>query len=229
MFGKGDGLTRTTGTTGTTDAMDVVLRLHRQTKVKDVSNGRYVDTTCCHIRSYQDAHITATQLLQAMCPHLLRHGAMKRRHGMTLLRQHIGQAIGFDLGAGEYNGLLQISITQVMIQQLFLMDQVIRPVQRLGNLFVTIRGTGQFESTRLLHQARGQRHDARREGGREHQCLVTMLTEVVDVFQIFGKAQIQHTVGFVNDQRFNFSQMNLTTLRQVQQTTRCGHYDERTP
>lgn len=102
-----------------------------------------------------------------------------------------------------------------MVEQLFLMDQVVGPVQRLGNLCMAIRGARQFESTRLLHQACGQRHDAWRKGSREHQGLLTVLTQMIDIFQILGKAQIQHTVGLVDDQCLHFGQMDLTTLRQV--------------
>ena len=103
-----------------------------------------------------------------------------------------------------------------MVEQLFLVDHVVGPVQRLRDLRMAIRGAGQLQATRRLHQARGQRHNARREGGREHQRLIAMLAEMIDVFQIFGKAQIQHAVGLIDDQCFDFRQMDLTALRQIE-------------
>ena len=161
-----------------------------------------------------------------MGTHLLWHRAMQRCNGVALLGQRIGQTVGFYLSAGEDNRLLQFGITQVMIQQLFFVNHVVGPVQRLRNLGMTIRRTGQFQAARVLHQAGSQRHNARCECGREHEGLLTLLAQMVNVFQIFGKAQIQHTVGFINDQRLHVGQMNLAALSQIQQTARSGNHQK---
>ncbi len=185
-----------------------------------MGNGGHIDTTGRHIGGDQYTHLATTQLLQTMGTHLLRHSTMQGRNGVALFSQRIGQTIGFYLGAGENDGLFQFGITQVMIQQFFLMDHVIGPVQRLGNLGMAIRGAGQLEATRVLHQAGRQRHDARCKRGREHEGLLTLLAEVINVFQIFRKAQIEHTVSFIHDQRLHIGEVNLTALREVEQTTR---------
>ena len=221
MFGKGNGLTGATGTTRTTDTVHIVFCLHGQTKVKDVGDAWHVDTTGRHVGGNQHTHLTSAQLLQTVRTHLLWHGTVQRRDSMALLGECIGQTVGFDLGAGKHNGLFQICITQVMVEQLFFMNQIISPMQRLGNLAMTICGTCQFQTTRGLHQTRCQRHDARGKGGREHECLITVFTQMINILQIFSKTQIEHTVSFVNDQCFDIGQMNLTTPCQIQQTTRC--------
>ena len=75
-----------------------------------------------------------------------------------------------------------------------------------------------------MHHAHGQLLNAWRKGGAEHHGLLALAGHLVDVGQVVREAQVQHTVGFVNHQEFNFVQFDLHGALQVKQTTRCGHH-----
>ncbi len=81
-----------------------------------------------------------------------------------------------------------------------------------------------MHALRLTHDACGQLLNARRECGAEHHGLLAVDGELVDLSQIIGKAQVEHTVGFVHHQELDLVQLDLHGALQVEQTAGCGHH-----
>ncbi len=152
---------------------------------------------------------------------------MQRDGRKALLLQVIGQAVAFDLRAGEDDGLIDGAVAQPVVQQLALVLGVVGPVQRLldvGVLF--LRGVDLHPlhaGAAVVHDAHGQLLDARGEGGAEHHGLLARSRQVVDLGQVIGKAQIQHAVGLVHDQELHLVQLDLLRALQVQQAAGRGH------
>ena len=77
---------------------------------------------------------------------------------------------------------------------------------------------------RLAHHTRGQLHDARRKRGAEHHGLLALNGELIDFGQVIGKAEVEHAVGFVNDEELHLIEFDLHAALQVKQTAWRSHH-----
>ena len=141
----------------------------------------------------------------------------------AFLHQVIGQTIALNLRAGKHNRLVDGSVAQVVIQQLALVGHVVRPHQRLGDGGMLFVRRVDFDALWLTHHAGGELHDARRKRRAEHHGLLALDGELVDFGQVVGKAEIEHAVGFVNDEELHLVELDLHAALQVQQTARRSH------
>ncbi|CRY21994.1 Uncharacterised protein [Yersinia enterocolitica] len=73
-----------------------------------------------------------------------------------------------------------------------------------------------------MQQLASQTFNLIREGGGEQQVLTLGWQFCQNTADIVNKAHIQHTVGFVQYQNFNFGQINSVLMFQIQQTARGG-------
>ena len=79
-------------------------------------------------------------------------------------------------------------------------------------------------SVASAHDAQGQLPHLGGKGGGEHECLLAIGAELVNLGKRLGKAQIKHAVGLIEHQRLHGIQPQLAAALQVQQASGCGHY-----
>ena len=187
----------------------------------------HVDTACGHVSCHQELDLALAQRLQAAVAQALAQGAVQCNSSETSLLQVFGQAVTFDLGAGKHDRLLDGGITQPMVQHGTLVREVVSPVELLLDLAVLLLRRVDLDLLRLAHDAGSQLLDARRKRGAEHHGLAALGGQGVDFGQVFGKAQVQHAVGFVHHQELHFFQLDLHAALQVQQAARGGYHQVR--
>ena len=149
---------------------------------------------------------------------------MKSHGAEAFLHQIVGQSVAFDLGACKNNRLVNGGVTQHVVQQLAFVGHVVGPQQRLRDRCMLLMRRVDFNTLRLAHHASGQLHDARRKRSAEHHGLLALNSELVDFCQVIGKAEVQHTVGFVHHQKLHLVQLDLQAALQIKQTAWRGHY-----
>jgi hypothetical protein len=76
-----------------------------------------------------------------------------------------------------------------------------------------------------MHHAHGQLLDARRKRGAEHHGLLALGGQLVQLGQVVREAQVEHAVGFVDNQKLHLVELDLHRALQIQQTARRGHHE----
>ena len=82
-----------------------------------------------------------------------------------------------------------------------------------------------LDAHRVAQQRLRQRLHRGRKSGREKQVLPLHGQQGQDARQLFGKAQVEQAVGFVEHQRRDTAQAERVVVDQVQQAPRRGHHD----
>ena len=181
----------------------------------------HVDAARGDVGRHQNLHLAVPQRHQAAVAQPLAERAVQRDGREARLLQVAGQAVAFDLRAGEDDGLADRRVAQPMVEQLPLVVGVVGPVQRLldvGVLFLRRVDLHPLHvGAALVHHAQRQLLDARRKRGREHHGLLALRGELVDFGQVVGKAQVEHAVGLVDDEELHLVQLDLHRALQVQQ------------
>ena len=202
--------------------MGVIFRFHRQTVVENVGNRGHVDTACGYIGRHQNLYLTIAQRHQTAVTQTLAQRTVQRNGVETFLLQIACQTVAFDLRAGKHNRLVNGRITQPVVEQLAFVVRVVRPEQCLFDVGVFFLGRVDGHAAGFAHHACCQLLNAGRKRRAEHHGLFARDGELVDFRQIIGKTQIQHTVGFVNDQELHLVEFNLHGALQIQQTSGRG-------
>ena len=204
--------------------MDVILRFHWQAIVDDVRDAGDVDAASGNVGCDQNFGAAITQRLQATIAHHLWHRAVQAGSSIARLAQLVGQLIGLDLRRGKHDGLPHRFVLQIVFENRIFVRHVVVPMQTLFDVLMHVLRAGELDFLRAAHHVRRQLHDARREGGAEHERAVTFDRGDVNGFQILGEAEIQHAISFVHDERLHGFEIDLTVAVQVEQTTRrCDH------
>src|SRR3990167_5246240 len=227
-LGKRDGQAIATRTASTANAVGVVLGLHGQAEVEHMGDRGHIDATCCHIGSHQNLHLAIAQCHQTAIAQTLAQGTVQCNGRKAFLLQVVGQAIALHLGAGKNDGLVDRGVTQPVVQHLALVLGVVGPVQHLldvGMLLLRrVNGDLLHRRTSVVHHAHGQLLDAGREGSAEHHGLLALGGQLVQFGQVVRETQVEHAVGFVNDQELHLVELDLHRALQVQQAARGGHH-----
>ncbi|MNV38024.1 hypothetical protein D3C71_1295620 [compost metagenome] len=126
------------------------------------------------------------------------------------------------LGAVEHQHLLPVTFTDHLGQQ-FPLTLLVYEVHALFDLLRRGIAARHFNRCRVVQQLVGQPFDIVGEGRREQQVLTLGRQLGQHAADIMDKAHIQHAVGFVQHQNFNFGQVNGALVFQIQQATRCCH------
>ena len=189
-----------------------------------MADGGHVDAAGGHVGGHQNLHLAVAQGHQATVAQALAQGSVQGHGREAVLLQVGGQAIALDLGAGKHNGLVDVRVTQPVVQQLALVVGVVGPEQHLANVAVALLRRIDLHALGFTHHAGGQLLNARREGGAEHHGLATVDGELVDLGQVIGEAQVEHAVGFVDHQELHLVELDLLRSLQIQQAARRGHH-----
>ena len=118
-------------------------------------------------------------------------------------------------------------VAQPVIEQGTLVRGMVGPVQFLRDAGVPLLGRIDMHlvgSVASAHDAQGQLPHLGGKGGGEHECLLAIGAELVNLGKLLGKAQIKHAVGLIKHQRLHGIQPQLAAALQVQQAAGGGHY-----
>ena len=111
-----------------------------------------------------------------------------------------------------------------MVKQLAFVRRIVGPEQNLLDVGVLFLRAVNGHALWLTHNTGSQLLDARREGCAEHHGLFATDSELVQLGQIIGEAQIQHAIGFIDHQKLHLVQLDLHGALQIQQTAwGCYH------
>ena len=147
---------------------------------------------------------------------------MQGNSAETVLLQVVSQAVALDLRARKHDSLVDGGVTQPVVQQLALVLGVVGPEQHLLDVGVLFLRAVDGDALWLAHHAGSQLLNARREGRAEHHRLLTAHGQLVEFGQIVRETQVQHAVGFVDDQEADLVQLDLHRALQVEQTAWRG-------
>ena len=112
-----------------------------------------------------------------------------------------------------------------MVEHGAFVGEVVCPVELLLDLGVSFLWAVDLYLLWVAHDTGGQLLDARRKGSAKHHCLAAIGCELVDFGQIVSKAQVEHAVGFVNNQELDLFEFDLHGALQVKQAAWSG-YDQ---
>ena len=181
---------------------------------------RHVDAAGGDVGRDQDLHLAVAQRHQAAGTQTLAQGTVQCHGREADLLQLFSQRIALDLGAGEDDRLVDGRVAQPMVKQLALVFLAVTPEQLLLDAAVLVLRRIDLHLLRRTHHALGQALDARREGGAEHHGLVALDGQLVDLGQVVRETQVEHAVGFVDDQELDLVELDLTVALQVEQAAR---------
>jgi len=185
--------------------------------------GQLVDIEAAggNIGGDQNAYLAGLEIRQRLGARTLALVAVDRGGGEAVFIELLGKTVGAVLGAGKYQHLFPVVGANQIRQQLALALAVDR-VNHLGDQLGGGVAARHFDQRRGVEDAVCQRLDLFREGGGEQQVLALLGQQGQHFADIVDKAHVEHAVGFVKDEDFNFRQVEGFLVDVVEQATRRG-------
>ena len=204
--------------------MHIVLGDHRQLEVHDLRQFVDVDAARGDVGGHQRLQLAGLELGQRAGAGGLALVAVNRERGDSALVQMLGQTIRQMLGAREDQRLRPVA-RFVQVHQQFLLAAAIADHDFLGNLRGGRALTGDFDFSRIVHQAGGEIFDLRREGRGEQQVLARFRQHREHAADVPNEAHVEHAIRFVEHQHFDLRQVDSTLLHVIEQAARGGDED----
>ncbi|SKT88967.1 Uncharacterised protein [Mycobacteroides abscessus subsp. abscessus] len=192
--------------------------------VDDVRDVVDVDSAGGHVGGHQHVDLTGPERCQRLFPSDLSKVTVHSADREATLGQLVGNLLGGALGAGEDHGGappvgLQNPADQFdLVQRVRAVHELLRGVVHRGGLRVLGANV-----RRAVHEGASQGDDRVRHGRREQHRLAARIggrRQGQDAFDIGQEAQVQHFVGFVEDQHGQSAELQVPLLGQVQQAAR---------
>ncbi|KFB68492.1 MAG: hypothetical protein CAPSK01_001888 [Candidatus Accumulibacter vicinus] len=202
--------------------MDVVLRRARQFKVDDVRQFVNVEAARGNVGGDQHQDRTLLESFERLQALLLALVAMDRVGGNPGLLQFAGEPVGFDLGAGEHQHLIEIGRLQEFDQQRALglgRHRVDAVGDRLGHGVAP----GHFDQHRRLEHAVGQFLDLFRERRREQQALPLPGQQVDDARDVGDEAHVEHSIRLIEHERLHAGEVEALLFKEIEQPAGGRH------
>jgi len=137
-------------------------------------------------------------------------------------QQALDQLIDAIASLGKYQHLLPALLAQQVHEQVGLAFLVHRhqPLLDRGRCGVA---RADFDAQRVVQGQAGEHADLLGEGGGEQQRLTLARQGGINRLQLFGKAQVEHAVGFVEHQCLYLIELHRILAEQVEQSAGRGH------
>ncbi len=212
-----------TGTPSTAYAVDVDFRIAGQLDVDHHVQRVNVQTTGGYVGRHQHRGATVGEHRQHLVTVTLFQVAMQADGGNALGRQVIHGFLHLLLGEAERYARRRAEMREHLghgVHALFRRDLV----ETLLDLVIGVEGFS-FHLLRRAHEFRRQLLDAHRVGGREQQGLAACRGLADDVFDGVVEAHVEHTVGFIEDQRVQAVQYQRTFAQVLLDATRGADDD----
>src|SRR5690606_36954072 len=214
------------GTAGTTDTVYVGLRVIRHVDVEYVGNARHVDTTGGDVSGDDDVQTAILERLDHALALVLSDIAIQRSGLEALGFQRAGQIQGGLFGSHEGDQrveFLYFQQTQHGVGLLIGVDHQVRLLDARDSLGLG----GDLDVLRLAQVFLGDGADRMRQGRGEQYALAAFRHGFEDDLQIVHETQLEHFVGFIEDQMLDGGQHLLVATQVVDQAARGGHDDLR--
>jgi hypothetical protein len=183
---------------GAADAMDVVVAEAGDVVVDDVGNARNVDAAADDVGGDEDFDPAAAEVGHHAIAAALVHVAMHALDAVDFLAQPLIDFFGAAFGAAEDDCLARFFAGEQAEQQVELslrVDGEIKLLDRFdGDVF-----RREVDRLGVAHVALGQLGDRRRDGGAEEERLSIGGAALEDSFDIGAEADVEHAIGFVED------------------------------
>jgi len=220
-----DGDTLATKSTGSTDTVNVVLQVARQVVVDDQGHLLDINTTGQKIGGDQNTTGTSTELVQDDITLLLRDVTMSGGHHEVLLEHLVGEPFDLSAGVAEDHSLRDVqSIVQIAKSVKF-------PLLAFhGNVELLNTFQGQLialhkDADGVVHELGGNLQSLRGHGSGEEAHLDGGGQGDENVVDLVLEAHGQHLVSLIEDEGFNGLGAEVTTLEEIEHTTRGTNND----
>ena len=198
--------------------------VRRQIGVDHQFQTRQVDAARGHIGRDADPRPAIAQRLQRMHPFRLRQLTRQRHNLETTVAHARQQVVHVHPGLAEHDRGARFIKAQDVEDRMFLVTG--RHVQRaIFDVDVLLGLALRLQTQRIALERFRQFRDFLGHRGREHQRATLFRGGRKDEFQIFGKAQVQHFIGFVQHGHAQLRQIQAAALDMVAQTAGGADHD----
>ena len=211
MADQRDRQTFSAGTTGTADAVHVFVAGARHIEVDHQIQTVNVQAAGGHIGGHQNFHRTLLEAIDGQLTVLLILLTVQHEDLEFLGHQLAVQAVGLDSGVGEDDGLLISLVGQQPIDQALFVVVVVGGDDLLTGALVKLADAVELQVLRVFqHLANHFTQRRTTTGGGEQQGLARGIAQFAQTLHILGKAHIEHAVGFIEHQHFDFIKQQIT-------------------
>ena len=209
------------------DAVDVDLLVFGALVVDDVRDVVDVDASCGDVGGDQDIDLAVTEGAQSLLASALAQVAVQRTDREAAGGQVLAQAGGGALGAAEDDGAasaLGLEDARDDLDFVHGVNAVDDLLDRVDGLVLVV-GVLRADVGRLDHEAAGQGHDGAGHGRGEQHGVAVLGDSAEQGLDVGQEAQVEHLVGFVEDDGFDAGQVQVALAQQVDEAAGRAHDD----
>jgi len=138
---------------------------------------------------------------------------------VLLSHQTTVDTVGHGASIGENNGFLISLVGQQPVNDLLFVLVVVRGNDLLTRGGVQLADLVELQVLRVVQNLADHFTQARTTGGgREQHGLLTIRAFIDQTLYVFGETHVEHAVGFVEHQHFNFFEVEVASVQLFQQT-----------
>ena len=204
--------------------MGVVLHIVGQAVVDDVSEVLHVQAARCHVGGNEKLHVVVAELLHRQIALLLREFAVQRFRIVAVTNEMVRHFLRFHSRAAKDDGIDSGEIVHDTLQGdilVFGLDEIVDVV----DVFSTFVSRADDNFLIVSEVVFGDALNFFSHGGGKEERVSFFGHAGKNLIDAFGKAHVQHFVGFVQHNVFDRIQARHTAVHQINQTTRCRHDD----
>ena len=207
---------------GAADTVHIVLGNDRQVEVDHQRQVVDVQATGGDIGGHQHLNLAGLEAVQRALAGRLGAITMDAVGVDALGEQPLDQLVHTVAGLGEHQHLLPALLAQQVAEQVGLALLVHRHQPLLDRAGSGI-ARADLDAQRIVQRQAREHADLVGEGGGEQQRLALARQRRVHRLQLFGEAQVEHAVGFVEHQGLHLAELDGVLAEQVEQAPRGGH------
>ena len=217
-------ITNTLRTTGAADPVHVIFRMMRHIEVDNMTDLRHVDTARGDIGGDHHLVTAVAKAIQGVLALALSSARMENGDGMSLLMELAHYPIGAVLSATENQDLIVVGAPEQFFQKFLFLFGVHR-IQCVGYGRRGRAPLADFDLFRFIQCPFAKLVDLRRNRRREQHCLPITGAFFHYLADVGHKSHVQHSIGFVQNEYFNFVESQHAAANLVKQTARRCHDD----
>ena len=221
---NGNGNTCFVGASGTSATVGIYFHIVRQIVVNHVCKVAYIQSSRCHIGSYQQLQVADAEFLHYRIALCLREVAVKRVRVVAIVHQFIRHLFGFLTGAAKHNAVnIGIQVHNTFQHQIAL--------ARLGNIidvfhvFVPGIACANGDFIKITHILAGNAGNFGRHRRGKKQGATGFGRFLQYGFNVFFKTHVQHFVRLVKNQKINVSEFYFTSFGKVNESAGRSYND----